>query len=46
MKERSMKTFIYNCSCGHQVKAFVDFGVPQELYKCRMCGGTMKREDH
>ncbi len=43
MKDFRLKSFVYNCSCGHIVRVFFDFGVPQEFYKCRKCGSQVKR---
>ncbi len=40
-----MRSFRYSCSCGYQVKVFIDFGIPQELYRCRKCGNSVKREE-
>jgi predicted SprT family Zn-dependent metalloprotease len=43
MSESKLRVFTYNCKCGHMVKAFFDFGVPQEFYKCRKCGKQIRR---
>jgi len=40
-----LKTFLYNCQCGHEVKVFCDSGLPQEYYKCRHCGNKIKRKE-
>ncbi len=39
------RTFQYRCRCGNTVNVFIDFGIPQEYYRCRKCGRTMKREE-
>jgi predicted SprT family Zn-dependent metalloprotease len=38
------KKFAYNCKCGYSINVFIDFGTPQETYKCRKCGTSVKRE--
>ncbi len=45
MSEPKLRVFSYNCKCGHKVKVFFDFGVPQELYKCRRCGEQIRRAE-
>lgn len=45
MIERTLKTFAYNCTCGHSVKVFFDSGIPQEYYKCRKCSNEVRREE-
>jgi predicted SprT family Zn-dependent metalloprotease len=45
MKEIRLRSFSYRCSCGYEVRVFLDFGVPQEVFKCRMCGGSVSRKE-
>jgi predicted SprT family Zn-dependent metalloprotease len=44
MEYRNRK-FIYSCTCGYTVNVFIDFGAPQENYKCRKCGTSIKRRE-
>lgn len=37
--------YAYNCKCGYSVNVFIDFGKPQEYYKCRVCGNMVQRKD-
>jgi len=39
------REFAYNCNCGHAVRVFIDFGIPQEKYKCKRCGNFIAREE-
>ena len=39
------RKFSYNCRCGYILNVFIDFGTPQENYKCRRCGNMIKREE-
>jgi len=39
------RRFSYNCRCGYSLNVFIDFGVPQENYRCRRCGNTIHREE-
>jgi|GEM_PF-332147 len=43
--EYKNREFSYNCNCGHTVRVFIDFGIPQEKYKCRKCGNLITREE-
>ncbi len=43
--EYKNRHFAYNCKCGYSVNVFIDFGKPQEYYKCRLCGSMMLRKD-
>jgi hypothetical protein len=45
MKEAQIKTYIYRCSCGYELKVFLDSGIPQEACKCRSCGIALKRKE-
>lgn len=42
--EYRYKNFAYKCKCGFTLNVFIDFGTPQEVYKCRKCGCSVKRE--
>jgi len=44
MEYRNRK-YLYSCTCGYSVSVFIDFGAPQETYKCRMCGSNVKRQE-
>lgn len=39
------RNFSYRCKCGYTLKVFIDFGSPQEKYKCRKCGNMIDREE-
>ena len=43
MKERSLKRYLYNCKCGFELNVSIDCGIPQDKYRCRMCGEVIKR---
>lgn len=43
--EYKNRHFAYNCKCGYTVNVFIDFGKPQETYKCRVCGSMVQRKD-
>lgn len=43
--EYKNRHFAYDCRCGYSVKVFIDFGKPQEHYKCRICGNMVQRKD-
>ena len=45
MKETRIKTYRYHCSCGYELKVFLDAGIPQETCKCRMCGVVLRRKE-
>ncbi|MBN2159719.1 MAG: hypothetical protein JW807_10010 [Spirochaetes bacterium] len=45
MKETQLRTFSYHCSCGYELKVFLDSGIPQESCKCRICGITLHRKE-
>ena len=45
MADYRLRAFEYHCSCGYMVKVFIDFGVPQNVYKCRKCGRETNRQD-
>ena len=45
MADYRLRAFEYHCSCGYTVKVFIDFGVPQNVYKCRKCGKETHRQD-
>jgi hypothetical protein len=45
MNEIRIKTYRYDCSCGYELKVFLDSGIPQESCKCRMCGLALKRKE-
>ncbi|MFA5518659.1 MAG: hypothetical protein WDA74_05325 [Spirochaetota bacterium] len=42
--EYTYRKFVYKCKCGYTVNVSIDFGTPQETYKCRKCGNSVKRE--
>ncbi len=39
------RKFSYNCKCGYTLNVFIDFGAPQENFKCKKCGNMIKREE-
>jgi ribosomal protein S27E len=45
MKDNNLKSYLYNCNCGYVLRVQLDFGVPQEYYKCRRCGKTVQRKE-
>lgn len=45
MKDVKIKTYLYKCSCGYEVKVFLDSGIPQESCKCKSCGNTVNRKE-
>ena len=45
MKDTLIREFAYKCSCGYVAKVFIDFGIPQEYYKCRKCGSKVIRKE-
>ena len=40
-----IKVFIYKCKCGFVRNVFVDFGMPEEYTKCRICESAILRQD-
>ncbi len=44
MKDIKFKAFNYKCQCGYNLNVFIDFGMPKESIKCRMCKKDLKRE--
>ena len=44
MKEYIIRDYSYKCNCGYKLNVFIDFGLPQELIKCRKCKNDIKRE--
>ncbi len=45
MQDVKLRNFIYRCRCGYTVNVFIDFGVPQQFYKCRKCGTSVERKE-
>jgi hypothetical protein len=45
MKEIKLKTYTYRCSCGYEIRVFLDCGMPQEVCKCRSCGTSILRKE-
>ncbi|HNW29439.1 MAG TPA: hypothetical protein PKN50_13260 [Spirochaetota bacterium] len=45
MKEVKLRSYAYRCSCGYEVKVFLDSGIPQETFTCRNCGSVIKRKE-
>ena len=45
MREIKLRSYSYRCSCGYEVKVFLDFGTPQEVCRCRICGGSVHRKE-
>ncbi len=45
MKEIKLRSYAYRCSCGYEVRVFLDSGMPQETYSCRMCSSVIKRKE-
>ena len=43
MKEIKLKSFWYKCNCGYELTVSIDFGTPQEHFKCRRCGDMVRR---
>jgi hypothetical protein len=45
MKEIKIKNYAYRCTCGYELKVFLDSGIPQEVCRCRICGVNIKRKE-
>ncbi len=46
MKEIRLRTYSYRCTCGYELKVFLDSGIPQENCRCRTCGSSLQRHEN
>lgn len=45
MKEVRLRSYTYRCSCGFELRVFLDSGIPQESCACRKCGVVLQRKE-
>lgn len=43
--EYRIRHYSYSCKCGYTLNIFIDFGTPQESYKCKRCKNPIKRQE-